>query len=483
MLRSYRTPGFLLLLTLLAPASADAQVGAGQVTGTIIDMQRAPVPGATVTAVRVRGGAVRTAVSSSSGDYTLPVLPPGEYRIDVELPGFRPIHRKGIRVETGETIRLDFTLVVGALADATTVTADAPVLRATASLGQIISEEKIAALPLNGRSFITLASLVPGVAVPPASPLPRISGGRPRANEYLFDGISVLQPEPGQVAYFPVVDSIQEFKIETNSPPAEFGRFNGGVVNLTTRSGSNEFHGTAFEFLRDEKLNARNFFAPSPAVKPVFRRNQFGGVLGGPVLRDRTFFFADYQGQRQEIGRTVTSTVPTLLQRQGVITESIGGTVPRIFDPATTVASGGGFVRTPFVDARIPLERMDPVAVALLNRYPLPTSAGTANNFRRTAPEVNDQDQWAVRLDHRFRNNQDSVFGRFTNFRDRFVPVTPLPGIGVVDIFRCGNVLSTTCPEPRPPRTSSTPSPKPGAATSSPISPLTNDRSARSCRR
>ncbi|HET9193566.1 MAG TPA: carboxypeptidase regulatory-like domain-containing protein [Vicinamibacterales bacterium] len=432
MLRSYRTLGFLLLLTLLAPASADAQVGAGQVTGTIIDMQRAPVPGATVTAVRGRGGAVRTAVSSSSGDYTLPVLPPGEYRIDVELPGFRPIHRKGIRVETGETIRLDFTLVVGALTDATTVTADAPVLRATASLGQIISEEKIAALPLNGRSFITLASLVPGVAVPPASPLPRISGGRPRANEYLFDGISVLQPEPGQVAYFPVVDSIQEFKIETNGPPAEFGRFNGGVVNLTTRSGSNEFHGTAFEFLRDEKLNARNFFAPSPAVKPVFRRNQFGGVLGGPVLRDRTFFFVDYQGQRQEIGRTVTSTVPTLLQRQGVFTESIGGTVPRIFDPATTVASGGGFVRTPFVDGRIPLERMDPVAVALLNRYPLPTSAGTANNFRRTAPEVNDQNQWAVRLDHRFRNNQDSVFGRFTNVRDRFVPVTPLPeGSGV----------------------------------------------------
>lgn len=170
MLRSYRTLGFLLLLTLLAPASADAQVGAGQVTGTIIDMQRAPVPGATVTAVRGRGGAVRTAVSSSSGDYTLPVLPPGEYRIDVELPDFRPIHRKGIRVETGETIRLDFTLVVGALTDATTVTADAPVLRATASLGQIISEEKIAALPLNGRSFITLASLVPGVAVPPASP-------------------------------------------------------------------------------------------------------------------------------------------------------------------------------------------------------------------------------------------------------------------------------------------------------------------------
>ena len=209
---------YVLVLGLLPPASSAAQVGAGQVTGTIIDMQRGPVPGATVTATRVRGGAVRTVVSSSSGDYTLPALAPGEYRIDVTLTGFRPIRRAGIRVETGETIRLDFTLVVSTLTDATTVTADAPVLRASASLGQIISEEKVEALPLNGRSFITLAALVPGVAVPPASPLPRINGGRPRTNEYLFDGISVLQPEPGQVAYFPVVDSIQEFKIETNSP-------------------------------------------------------------------------------------------------------------------------------------------------------------------------------------------------------------------------------------------------------------------------
>jgi hypothetical protein len=371
-------------------------------------------------------------VSSSSGDYTLPALAPGEYRIDVALSGFRPIRRHGVRVETGDTIRLDFTLVVREFPDAATVIADAPVLRATANLGQVISEEKVSALPLNGRTFITLAALVPGVAVPPSSPLPRINGGRPRTNEYLFDGISVLQPEPGQVAYFPVVDAIQEFKIETNSPPAEFGRFNGGVVNLTTRSGSNEFHGTAFEFLRHEALNARNFFAPSPATKPVFRRNQFGGVAGGPLRRDRTFFFVDYQGQRQRIGRTVTSTVPTLLQRQGVLTEPISGNIPRIFDPATTAANGGGFVRTPFTDGRIPPGRIDPVALALLNRYPEPTAAGTANNYRRTSPEVNDQNQWSVRIDHRFRNSQDSVFGRLTTFRDRFLPVTPLPdGSGV----------------------------------------------------
>jgi len=335
-------------------------------------------------------------------------------------------------VETGETIRLDFNLELGRLEDAVTVVADASSIRASGSLGQIISEEKIEGLPLNGRSFITLATLVPGVAVPPASPLPRINGGRPRTNEYLFDGISVLQPEPGQVAFFPVVDSIQEFKIETNSPPAEFGRFNGGVVNLTTKSGSNQLRGTVFEFIRNEALNARNYFARGTATKPIFRRNQFGGIGGGPIQRDRTFFFFDYQGQQQQIGPTVTSTVPTLLQRQGIFTEAIGTSVPQIFDPATTVPNGsGGFVRTPFSNNRIPTDRIDPVALALINRYPTPTSSGTSNNFRRTGTEVNDQNQWAVRIDHRF-NGGDSVFGRLTNLRDTFTPVTPLPeGSGV----------------------------------------------------
>ena len=216
-----------------------------------------------------------------------------------------------------------------AVTEAVTVTADAPLLRSeTSGLGHVVDNRRIVDLPLNGRSFISLATLVPGVAVPPppAAPFPRINGGRPRTNEYLFDGISVLQPEPGQVAFFPNVDAIQEFKIESNSPPAEFGRFNGGVVNLTTKSGTNALRGSVFEFFRHEALNARNLFAP--AVKPVFRRNQFGGVAGGPVRRDQTFFFVDYQGQRQTIGRTVISTVPTLLQRQGVFTEAIGGRVP-----------------------------------------------------------------------------------------------------------------------------------------------------------
>ena len=267
---------------------------------------------------------------------------------------------------------------------------------------------------------------------PPAAPFPRINGGRPRTNEYLFDGISVLQPEPGQVAFFPNIDAIQEFKIESNSPPAEFGRFNGGVVNLTTKSGSNALRGTVFEFFRNEALNARNFFASANPVKPQFRRNQFGGVVGGPIRRNQTFFFADYQGQRQTIGRTVISTVPTVLQRQGIFTEAIGGVVRPIFDPATTVVSGTTVTRTPFTGNAIPAGRIDPVARTLLDRYPLPTSAGTANNYRRLENESVDQDQFSARVDHRFPGERDQMFARLTRFKERFIPVTPLPdGSGV----------------------------------------------------
>src|SRR5262249_18385591 len=328
--------------------------------------------------------------SSAEGVYVAPSLAPGDYRIEVAIAGFKPIRREGIRLATGEKARVDFELRLGNVREEVTVTGDAPILRAeTASLGAVVENEQVVQLPLNGRTFITLASLAPGVALPPNSQLPRINGGRPRTNEYLFDGISVLQPEPGQVAFFPVVDAIQEFKIESNSPPAEFGRFNGGVVNLTTKSGTNAFHGNGFEFFRNQSLNARNFFQSTNPVKPDYRRNQFGGTFGGPLVKDQTFFFFDYQGQRQAIGRTVISRVPTEMQRQGICSESSAGRVPVVYDPAT-----GGSTRTPFLGNTIPQNRIDPVALSLLQRYPLPTSAGTANNYRRTDNEIDDQDQW-----------------------------------------------------------------------------------------
>jgi hypothetical protein len=412
-----------LVACLAASSTAGAQVAAGELTGIIQDSNRGAVPGATVTVTNLATNQQRVVTSTADGVYTAASLPPGDYRIDIELAGFKPIRREGLRISTGEKARLDFTLAVGDLREQIRVVGDTPVVRTeTASLGTVVEHEHVVQLPLNGRLFISLASLAPGVALPPNSPLPRINGGRPRTNEYLFDGISVLQPEPGQVAFFPVIDAIQEFKIESNSPPAEFGRFNGGVINLTTKSGSNTFHGDGFEFLRNEALNARNYFQRSNPTKPDYRRNQFGGTLGGPLLKDRTFFFVDYQGQRQSIAKSVTSVVPTVLQRQGIFTEAIGGRVPVIYDPSTTVGS----TRTPFANNTIPLSQMDPVALALLQRYPLPTSAGTSNNYTRTADEIDNQDQWDVRIDHRI-NNADQVFGRLTHFLEDATPVTAFP--------------------------------------------------------
>jgi hypothetical protein len=406
-----------------------AQIGAGALAGDVVDQAGGTLPGATVTVIEVGTNRSLMVVTGQDGSYAVQGLAPGPYQVRVTLSGYRPLTREGIRITTGETVRLDLQLAVG-LTEAITVTADAPLLRSeTSGLGQVIDQRKVSDLPLNGRSFVALAGLAPAVALPPGSSLPRINGGRPRTNEYLFDGISVLQPEPGQVAFFPNIDAIQEFKIETNSPPAEFGRFNGGVVNLTTKSGSNAFRGTTFEFFRHEALNARNFFASTSPDKPRFRRSQFGGVLGGPIRRNQTFFFVDYQGERQSIGRTVISTVPTELQRQGIFTEAIAGRVPVIYDPATTAA--GDSTRSPFPDNTIPADRMDPVARTLLDRYPLPTSAGSANNFHRVDNETVDRDQFSVRLDHRV-TTRDQLFGRLTHFQEQFIPVMPLPdGSGV----------------------------------------------------
>ena len=392
------------------------------------------MPGATVTIVHVATNQTRTLVTNAAGLYTASGLIPGEYLIRVELPGFRTIVRSGMRLETGETARLDLDLSVGGVDETVIVNADTPVVQTErASLGQVVDQERIVQLPLNGRMFVSLGALAPGVALPPGSQLPRINGGRPRTNEYLYDGISVLQPEPGQVAFFPVIDAIQEFRIESNSPSAEFGRFNGGVINLVTKSGSNAYHGTAFEFLRNEALNARNLFASTNPIKPLFRRNQFDGVFGGPVQHDHTFFFVDYQGQRQTIGRTVISTVPTVQQRQGIFTEAIDGRVPVIYDPST------GTARSPFPNNTVPADRIGPVARALLERYPLPTSDGTANNYRRVGNEVNDQNQFDIRIDQHV-TNRDQAFARVSHFREQVSPVTSLPD---------GSGLTTGTPGPQ----------------------------------
>lgn len=275
---------FLVVVLLFVFIPAHAQSGAAELTGTLRTQTNELVASANVKVTELNTNSSSSTTTNGEGLYVVTNLRPGLYSIQVEAIGFKRVSRNQLSLTTGERLRVDFTLEPGSITESVTIIEPVPLLRSeSGSLGQVIQNRKIANIPLNGRNFLSLVSLSAGVAQPPptsAGPsFPRINGGRPRTNEYMFDGVSVLQPEPGQVAFFPIPEAIQEFKVEVNSPPAEFGRFNGGVVNLTTRAGTNVVYGSAFEFLRNEALNARNLFAPPTTTnpnKPVFRRNQFG---------------------------------------------------------------------------------------------------------------------------------------------------------------------------------------------------------------
>ena len=355
--------------------------------------------------------------------------------------GFREYRQEGLQLRVADRIPLDIRLEVGDVVQTLEVTAAAPLLQATTgTVSLVVEQKKVVTLPLDGRNFIPLLALSPGVALPPGSFFPRVNGSRPRTSEYIYDGIGVLQPEPGQVAFYPIIDAIEEFRVNTNSYSAEYGRSNGGVILVNQKSGTNDYHGSLFEFFRNEKLNARNLFATT-GPKPLFRRNQYGFVFGGPIQKQKTFFFADYQGSKQLVGVVRTSTVPTSQQRAGVFSTPI-------FDPATTQVGGGGFTRQAFAGNRIPADRFDSAALKGLDRFPLPNvfaangAEATANNYRRTDTERVYQDQFDVRVDHQLTPAQ-RVFGRYSYLRDDSRPVTPLPdGSGTITTGVIGNTLT-----------------------------------------
>ncbi len=423
----------LLFAGLTAPA-AFAQIAA-DLQGRVADSSGAVIPKARVVLTETATGVQQQTTSSSAGDFLFSHLNPGLYQVQVTAPGFERLSRSGLTATVGQTTRADLVLTLGSEQQVVNVNADAPLLQvATSDIETHIPGTTVVAIPLNSRNFINLATLAPGVALPPGTVLPRINGGRPRTNEYLYDGISALQPEPGQVAFFPIIDGIQEFTIEADNVPAEFGRFNGGVVNVATRSGSNDFHGSLFEFFRNEDLNARNYFATT-GRKPEYRRNLYGGTIGGPVLHDRLFFFGDYQGIKALIGRTVISTIPTLNERKGIFTG-----VSKIYNPATTVTTPAGrYIRKEFTNDVITTP-FDPAATALLARFPTPTNlTSAANNYTRTANDSDHQNQFDFRVDGAFRD-KDRAFGRYSYFSDVELPVTPLPdGSGAVT----GSVIGT----------------------------------------
>ena len=401
-----------LILSILCVTSSFGQAGRGELFGTLQDPSGRLVPQARVQAEDQATMIRYSAVSDERGIYHLLGLPASRYVLKVDHPGFRSYRQSGIGVRLDDRIALDVTLQIGQPAQFLDVTATAPLLQtAGGEVAFDVDEKKVVTLPLDGRNFIPLVALSPGVALPNGSLLPRINGSRPRTNEYLYDGISVLQPEPGQVVFYPIIDGVEEFRVNVNSYSPEYGRSNGGTVMVIGKSGGNDFHGTLFEFFRNEDLNARNFFA-QPGRNPEFRRNQYGLTLGGPLQKNKTFFFADWQGTRLRTGITRFSTVPTLSQRQGIFTSTI-------YDPATTP-------RVPFANNTIPVTRFDPIAKQVLALYPTPNLPGTANNFVRTAVEPDNQDQFDVRLDRYFGPNH-RVLGRYTFFRDDDTPVTPLP--------------------------------------------------------
>lgn len=386
-----------------------AQAGSGQLFGVIHDPSGLPVLKAAVIAEDQATHARYSAATDERGEYHILGLPSGQYVLTVEQPGFRTFRQSGITLRLSDRSGIDVNLEIGLPTQSVEITASAALLQTTTGdVSLNVDEQKIASLPLDGRNFIPLVTLAPGVALPNGSFLPRINGSRPRTNEYIYDGISVLQPEPGQVAFYPIIDGMAEFKVNINAYSAEYGRSNGGTVMVIGKSGSNQLHGSVFEFFRNEALNARNFFA-QPGPTPEFRRNQYGLTLGGPIQHNKTFFFADWQGTRLHTGLTRFSVVPTLTQRQGIFTQAIT-------DPAT---------RIQFPNNTIPASRFDAVGSQVLSHYPLPNIAG-ASNYVRTATEPDAQDQADFRVDHYF-SDKHRAFARYTYFRDDDTPVTPLP--------------------------------------------------------
>lgn len=437
----HRWPHFegLLLAALVLP-NVHAQSTKAELYGTIRDTSGLSVGRVAIAAVHIATGTKLSATSDAEGIYHFFAVPAGSYRIEAVKDGFATLRRGGVAVRVGDQISIDLELRVGDVSQSVDVTAAAPLLQAargTASF--VVEQKKVVALPLDGRNFVPLIALSPGVNLPPGQLLPRINGSRPRTSEYIYDGISVLQPEPGQVAFYPIVDAIEEFRVETNSYSAEYGRSNGGVIMVNQKSGSNALHGSLFEFFRNEAINARNLFATT-GPQPLFRRNQYGFVLGGPLKKNNTFFFVDWQGTRLSTGVVRNSTVPASAQKGGVFAQPI-------FDPQTTRESASGYIRDPFPKNTISLARMDPAALAVLNRYPAPNvfvggAEAIANNYRRVGTDTTAQDQFDLRLDHNLSARQ-RVFIRYSFLRDDSAPATPLPeGSGTFTATFIGQTLT-----------------------------------------
>ncbi len=415
-----------IFLSLLAPALA--QTITGKLLGTVTDPTKAAVPGAEVTIVNQDTGVVWHAKTDSQGGYVAPSLPSGNYRIRVEHQGFRNAVSENNVVDVDQDTRLDFTMQVGSVADTVDVIATAPMVRSTTSeLGEVIDHKQIEELPLNGRLFSQLTQLIPG-AVPdgPTDAAESVSGSGARSpiqadvngisyknGGFTIDGVSNREPANGYISISPPVEAIQEFKVQTNNPSAEFGSFGGAIVNLTIRSGTNQLHGFLFEYFRNDALNARTFFA---VTIPPLRSNQFGGGVGGAIKKNKLFYFGDYQGLRLRYGTVNRYTVPTDLMRQGILVRA-DGFKNVVYDPL----SGNS---TPFPNNVIPASRIDPVSKGVAALYPEPNipdsisvsssaTTGPGINYQQNTVQINDPDQVDLKADYNL-SERTHLFARET---------------------------------------------------------------------
>lgn len=358
---------------------AYGQTDTATITGVVTDASGAAIANATVTATSQATGIGQKAQSNESGVYVLPALPVGRYDVSVAHEGFQTVRFPNLDLSAGTRAKLDAALKVGMVSEVLDVSSELPLLEAeTSSLGQVVENKTITQMPLNGRNYQRLAVLAPGVLPSRSRNFVddsfSVNGANMWQNQFVLDGADNTNYFTGvvtasnQVAK-PSIDAIQEFRMETHNFSAEFGRGGGAVIQVTTKSGTNKFHGTLFEFLRNDKLDANNFFN-SGRSKPPYRQNQFGGTLGGPVIANRMFFFGSYQGTYIREQLTRLSRIPTPSAVNGNLAPTA------IFDPATQDAAG---VRTAFPGNSIPASRFDPVAIRMLRLYPEPNRAGVQN--------------------------------------------------------------------------------------------------------
>jgi len=464
-------------LTFLALALSAAGVLLGQsffgsIVGSVSDGTRASVPSAGITLVNTGTSDRRTAQTDGSGNYQFINLTPGQYRVEVEKIGFRRFLRDNIAVEVQSMVRIDVAMQVGDVTQTLEVTAQTPLMETeNASLGHVVEARKVLEMPLNGRNVFALVALVPGV-VPggqsggtPTGTNPfawgnfQIGGGQANQSASFIDGAPVNAGYVNLTALVPTQDAVQEFKVQTNSLGPEFGRFAGGVINMTTKSGTNSFHGAAYEYFRNRALNANTFFNNRAGVqRPAFSQNQYGVNLGGPVRKDKTFFFGSYEGFNLRQGQSYVFSVPTDPMRGGDFSNfrnGAGAVIP-VYDPLTTCgrlgnpacatnAAGAEVIsRTPFPGNIVPANRIDRAAAVMTNLWGRATGPGlpftAVNNFTANASVGGEQAQYNGRVDHTFSDKQRGFF-RYTFWKNLNLPIDPYATKTCVD--RCTETMNT----------------------------------------